>query len=209
MATQIKLRPGAKKDGSKSPTSATRKALAKQGEAMSDGSFPTPNVDFLHRAVRSIGRAPASKRPALKAYLRKRAKALGQTQLLQRPSLQLSNDDIDMLEFAGAIVTPPGLVPGARNKLTSKGGQPAVKAPKGDTPGKKDADGDFDGDTPADVLAKKKLGLQNKQALDTYRKCIKRGLAPAVALQAAKMVDKKLGNPHTRAKEELANSPKA
>lgn len=201
---KITLRPGAKKNGSKSPTTASRKALAAEGAALPDGSFPTPTPDFLRRAVQSIGRAPAEKRPALKVYLRKRAKALGQTQLLKHPALQLSNDDIAALELS--VVTPPHLVPGARNKLTSKGAAPAVK---GDTPGKKDADGDFDGDTSADVVAKKRLGLQNKQALTVYRKAIKKGLNPKVAIQAAKMVDKKLGNPHTRAKAELANSPKA
>jgi hypothetical protein len=34
-------------------------------------------VPYLKRAIRSVGRAPASKRPALKALIRKRAKALG------------------------------------------------------------------------------------------------------------------------------------
>lgn len=204
---KITLRPGAKKQGSKSPTSSSRKALAKQGAALPDGSFPTPNRDFLERAIRSIGRAPAEKRPQLKAYLRRRAKALGATDLLKKGALQMSNEDIEALELS--VVTPPHLVPGARAKLTSKGGTPAVKVPKGDTPGKKDADGDFDGDSPTDVDAKKKLGLKNKQALDVYRKAIKRGLKPAVALQAAKAVDKRLGDPHARASKELANSPKA
>lgn len=203
---KITLRPGAKKNGSKSPTTASRKALAKQGAALPDGSFPTPNADFLERAVRSIGRAPAEKRPALKTYLRKRAKALGRNDLLKSGALALSNDEQSAVELAGAVVTPPNLVPGAKNKLTAKGPAPAVK---GDTPGKRDADGDFDNDSAADVAAKKKLGLQNHQALLVYKKLIKAGKPQQVALQAAKMVDKRLGNPHTRAAKELANSPKA
>jgi hypothetical protein len=42
-------------------------------------SFPIPNVDYLKRAIRSVGRAPASKRPALAALIRKRAKELKAT----------------------------------------------------------------------------------------------------------------------------------
>lgn len=203
---KITLRPGAKKSGSKSPTSASRKALAKKGAALPDGSFPTPNADFLDRAVRSIGRAPASKRPRLKRYLRKRARALGRTDLLKSGALALSREDIDALELA--VVTPPHLVPGARAKLTSKGGIPSVKVAAGDTPGKRDADGDFDGDKPSDVAAKKRLGLKNKQALDVYRKAIKRGLSPKAALVAAKTVDKRLGDPRARSAREMANDPK-
>lgn len=56
---------------------AGRKKLAAQGQALGDGSFPIPTVDYLKRAIRSVGRAPASKRPALKALIRKRAKELG------------------------------------------------------------------------------------------------------------------------------------
>lgn len=207
--TKIALRPASKKTGSKSPTSATRRNLAKQGAALSDGSFPTPNADFLQRAIRSIGRAPAEKRPALKTYLRKRAKALGRTDLLKKGALQMSNELNLASGGAAPVVTPPNLVPGARNKLTSKGAAPSVKVPAGDKPGKKDADGDYDGDTPATVAAKKKLGLMNRQALTTYTKARKRGLAHPVALQAAKAVDKKLGNPHNRAAKELSGSPKA
>lgn len=286
---KIQLRPGAKKSGSKSPTSASRRTLTKQGEAMPGGRYPIPNLDFLKRAIRSIGRTPPNKRAAVVAWIKKRAKALGATKLVAN----LSSLE-EAIELSGQIATPPHLVPGARNKLTGKGAVPAIadknagaskkmadgnakpvnglKSPKaqalfskmvkkgfpksmalkaarkvdqdsaelsnqteaielakgkippqflahqfkkkgavpaGDTPGKMDADGDFDGDTPADVKAKQKLGLQNKQALACYRKCIAKGMKPAVALQAAKRVDQKLGNPHTRAKTEMANSPKA
>lgn len=207
---KITLRPGAKKQGSKSPTSSSRKQLSKQGAAMPDGSFPTPNKDFLKRAIRSIGRAPEEKRPALKAYLRKRARALGATDLLNSPALKLSNEDVNALELS--VVTPPHLVPGARAKLTSKGGTPAVKVAtkgtKGTKPGKEDADGDFDGDTAADVAAKKKLGLKNKQALVVYQRAIARKVAPRVALQAAKKVDQRLGDPKSKTAK-LANNPKA
>jgi hypothetical protein len=288
---KIQLRPGAKKSGSKSPTSASRRALTAKDQAMPGGRYPIPNIDFLKRAIRSIGRTPAAQRPSVIAWIKKRAKALGATNLVANLSSLES-----AIELSGQIATPPHLVPGARTKLTGKGAVPAIpdkgsgaskmpvkskpsngplktakgqavfarlckkglprsmalkaakkaeqgmeadlsnqtgaielakgkvppqfqahqfkakgtaKVPAGDTPGKKDADGDFDGDTTADVAAKQKLGLQNKQALACYRKCIAKGLKPAVALQAAKKLDQKLGNPHTRAKTEMASSPKA
>lgn len=61
-----------------SPTStAGRKAAAKKGNALPDGSFPIPNASYLKKAVRAVGRAPASKRPAIKRLIKKRAAQLG------------------------------------------------------------------------------------------------------------------------------------
>ena len=58
--------------------------MAKSGVAMSDGSFPIPNRDYLERAVRALGRqtpnegqTQAQRDKAVKAHIRKRAKALG------------------------------------------------------------------------------------------------------------------------------------
>jgi hypothetical protein len=59
---------------------ASRKKLAVAGQALPSGSFPVPNVDYLKRAIRSVGRCPSAKRPALKALILKRAKGLGATQ---------------------------------------------------------------------------------------------------------------------------------
>src|SRR5437868_2902999 len=57
-----------------------RKAAAKSGAAMSDGSYPIENKSDLENAIRAIGRA---KNPAaVKAHIRTRAKALGATDLL-------------------------------------------------------------------------------------------------------------------------------
>jgi hypothetical protein len=58
---------------------ASRKKLAAKGQALGGGSYPVPNVDYLKRAIRSVGRAPASKRPALKRLIVKRAKELKAT----------------------------------------------------------------------------------------------------------------------------------
>lgn len=56
---------------------AGRRSLAKQGKALSDGSFPIPDVSYLHKAIRAVGRAAAGKRPALGRLIRKRARQLG------------------------------------------------------------------------------------------------------------------------------------
>lgn len=58
---------------------AGRRKLAAQGAALPDGSFPIPDVPYLKKAIKAVGRAPASKRPALKALIRKRASELKAT----------------------------------------------------------------------------------------------------------------------------------
>ena len=57
-----------------------RDKMASKGVAMPDGSFPIPDKDALRRAIQSIGRA---KNPAAaKAHIKKRAAALGATDML-------------------------------------------------------------------------------------------------------------------------------
>ena len=57
-----------------------RKKLAKEDEAMLDGSFPIRNTQDLKDAIRSVGRAkdPA----AARRWIKKRARELGETDLL-------------------------------------------------------------------------------------------------------------------------------
>jgi hypothetical protein len=55
---------------------AGRAKLAASDDALDDGSFPIPDLAYLKKAIRSVGRAPASRRPALKALIRKRAREL-------------------------------------------------------------------------------------------------------------------------------------
>lgn len=57
-----------------------RKKLADEGDAMPDGSFPIANVDDLRNAIQSIGRAKDPK--AARAHIRKRARDLGQEELI-------------------------------------------------------------------------------------------------------------------------------
>lgn len=63
-------------------TSDQRTKLAKSGAAMKDGSFPISNLGDLRNAIRAIGRANPSKRDAVKAHIRSRAKALGASNLI-------------------------------------------------------------------------------------------------------------------------------
>lgn len=59
---------------------ATRKKMADAGTAMPDGSYPIANEEDLRNAIQSIGRA---KNPdAVKAHIKKRAKALGKEALI-------------------------------------------------------------------------------------------------------------------------------
>lgn len=57
-----------------------RRELAKEGEAMKDGSFPIRNAQDLKDAIQSVGRAkdPA----AARRWIKKRAKELGKESLL-------------------------------------------------------------------------------------------------------------------------------
>lgn len=57
-------------------TTNQRDKLAAKGIAMPDGSFPIPDKDALARAIQSFGRAKEEDKPAVKAHILKRAKAL-------------------------------------------------------------------------------------------------------------------------------------
>lgn len=59
---------------------AGRRKLAAKGQTLpGTNSFPTPNVAYWHKALQSVGRVPAGKRPALASYLKRRARQLGIT----------------------------------------------------------------------------------------------------------------------------------
>lgn len=57
-----------------------RKKLADEGKAMPDGSFPVANVEDLRNAIQAIGRA--SDPDAVKRFLKKRARELGEETLI-------------------------------------------------------------------------------------------------------------------------------
>lgn len=57
-----------------------RRKMAKSKTAMPDGSFPIPNTDFLKKAIKAFGRA--KNKDATKAWIKKRARALGASSLV-------------------------------------------------------------------------------------------------------------------------------
>jgi hypothetical protein len=67
-------------DGFRDFSPEQRDEMAKSGVAMPDGSYPIPDEDALSRAIQSIGRA--TNRAAVMAHIKKRAKALGKTDVL-------------------------------------------------------------------------------------------------------------------------------
>lgn len=64
-------------------TKAGRKKLAGSGHALSDGSYPIPNVKYLKKAIKAKGRTKPSKWPALAALIRKEGKRLGATDVVK------------------------------------------------------------------------------------------------------------------------------
>jgi phage head maturation protease len=61
-------------------TSEQRRAAAKSGAAMKDGSYPIENRDDLSNAIRAIGRA--KNRASTMAHIKSRARAMGATSML-------------------------------------------------------------------------------------------------------------------------------
>jgi hypothetical protein len=54
-----------------------RAALARQGHALPDGSYPMPDCDAVRRAHDAYGRAPESHRAEVRALANRRNKELG------------------------------------------------------------------------------------------------------------------------------------
>ena len=59
-----------------------RKHLAKAGKALPDGSYPIRNVEDLKNAIQAYGRSKPEDRKAVRAHIRKRAEALGKSDLV-------------------------------------------------------------------------------------------------------------------------------
>ncbi len=79
-AEDPKLRRAAAPALTRAPTDPDERArLAKEGKALPDGSFPIPNVVFLKKAIRAVGRA--KDRAKAVAFIKKRARELGQPKL--------------------------------------------------------------------------------------------------------------------------------
>lgn len=59
-----------------------RDALAKEGKALKDGSFPIENAADLRRAVHAYGRANDAKKASVRRHIVKRARSLGKTEMI-------------------------------------------------------------------------------------------------------------------------------
>jgi hypothetical protein len=70
------------------PDTATRKKLAKQGKALPDsgtgsgGRFPIRNESDLRKAIKAIGRVRSGDRAKVIAFIKRRAAALGLSNLI-------------------------------------------------------------------------------------------------------------------------------
>lgn len=93
-------------------TERAREKAAKAGAAMADGSFPIKTTSDLRNAIRAVGRA---KNPdAVKAHIRRRARALGATSMLPDSYTKAFNsnqprDDHGRWRELGSRGAAPGL----------------------------------------------------------------------------------------------------
>lgn len=74
-------------------TAEERRDMAKNGQALPDGSFPIKDEEDLRNAIQAIGRA--SDPAAAKAHIKKRARALGHSELIPEGWAQKTDDDIN------------------------------------------------------------------------------------------------------------------
>lgn len=84
-----------------------RRRMAKNGEALPDGSFPIANVADLRNAIQAIGRA--SDPAAAKAHIKKRARALDAAELIPEGWASKTDDDVNArIEALRASAFAPG-----------------------------------------------------------------------------------------------------
>lgn len=79
-------------------STATRERMAREGQAMRDGSFPIANETDLRNAIQSVGRA--SNYESAKRHIIRRARALGLVELLP------DDWNIDKSLWRGAFAGP-------------------------------------------------------------------------------------------------------
>ena len=85
-----------------------REALGKRGHAFRNGngewSYPIANEQDLRNAIQAFGRAAEGDRSRLKAYIRKRARELGKTDLIPDGWGEKSIKLNEVLEYAQSLV---------------------------------------------------------------------------------------------------------
>jgi hypothetical protein len=128
-----------------------RQKMAKAKTARHDGSFPIPNTDFLGKAIKAVGGAkdPA----AAKAWIKKRAKALGATKMLpsnwgnamaESELTQLAEELLDTLMLCEALAEaynpPTWVIP----KQARQPGFKPLKPPKAKSSSTKSSSSKYD-----------------------------------------------------------------
>lgn len=84
-------------------SASARQKAKKKGHAMADGSFPIETTEDLKNAIRAIGRAPEEKRDAVKAHIKRRAKALGAANLLPEDWKVAEEISEEILELSAIV----------------------------------------------------------------------------------------------------------
>lgn len=64
------------------PSTKARASAQRKGEAFKSGRFPVRSVADLKKAIHAFGRAKDADKPALKAFIKRRARALGRADLI-------------------------------------------------------------------------------------------------------------------------------
>jgi hypothetical protein len=87
-----------------------RQALAKQGKALPDGSYPITNIDSLKDSIQAYGRSKPGKRAAVRRHIMKRARALDRADLIpdkwKKASASLIEEDLNDLRSRIASFAP-------------------------------------------------------------------------------------------------------
>jgi len=82
-----------------------RKALAKRGLALPDGSYPIPDLEHLKSAIQLRGHVPPAQAAALRALIIKRANELGHPELIPDDYKTTSKGQSTHAEPAGGVTT--------------------------------------------------------------------------------------------------------
>jgi hypothetical protein len=191
-------------------------------------------VDFLQRAIQSIGRTPPGKRAAVVAWIKKRAAALGRTDLVKN----LANE-LKAIELAGVpggspesptpqVGTKKQALPKTKNtsqfqsqlkpgNLKTRAGKVAYAKLRAQgyphslslQAAKKHEQGLLTGEMSNVHELAAYAGpakFQNDKATKAYQRAKKKGLPEKMARMAGKFIDKKMGPPKD---VKATNDPKA
>lgn len=104
-------------EGKRDVSTSERDRLADCGQALPDGSFPIANTGDLKNAVRAIGRA---KDPAkAKAHIKRRARALGRTDLVPDDWKNVDPDQVKADDGPDEVTHDPAEIAAVRDGLVA------------------------------------------------------------------------------------------